>query len=133
MTTAPRAAKKAAKSAKAPAKRVAAKSEPEKTAGQRLIAELSKEGDPYSLQYLIELAGQTADFLERLTALLNGDRDAWIKVDIGVKTVEVGVNNVLVQHRQQAEQLRKLIAEVQRHRAKAPSSPNGNGDPLAKY
>lgn len=132
MTTVPRAAKKAAKLAKAPAKRATAKAEPEKTAGQRLIAELSKDGDPYSLQYLIELAGQTADFLERLTALLNGDRDAWIKVDIGVKTVEVGVNNVLVQHRQQAEQLRKLIGEVQRQRGKAPGAPGG-GDPLAKY
>lgn len=130
--TAPRAAKKAAKPVKAPAKRAAAKPKVEKTAGQRLIAELSKDGDPYSLQYLIELAGQTADFLERLTALLNGDRDAWIKVDIGVKTVEVGVNNVLVQHRQQAEQLRKLIGEVQRQRGKAPGAPGG-GDPLSKY
>lgn len=132
MTTAPRAAKKAAKPAKAPAKRAAAKPEPETTAGQRLIEELKKPKDPYSLQFLIELAGQTADFLERLTALLNGDRDAWIKVDIGVKTVEVGVNNVLVQHRQQAEQLRKLIAEIQRQRGKAPGAPGGS-DPLAKY
>lgn len=82
---------------------------PVKTAGQQLVEELSAEGDPFSLRFLIEQAGQAADFLERLSALLNGDREAWLSVKIGAKTVEVVVNNVLVQHRQQADQLRKLL------------------------
>lgn len=97
---------------------------PVKTAGQRLVEELSQDGDPFALRFLIEQAGQAADFLERLSALLNGDREAWVSVKIGAKTVEVVVNNVLVQHRQQADQLRKLLGEIHRQRAVVPP-----GDP----
>ncbi|MBE5409544.1 Uncharacterised protein [Mycobacteroides abscessus subsp. abscessus] len=98
---------------------------PVKTAGQQLVEELSADGDPFSLRFLIEQAGQAADFLERLSALLNGDREAWLSVKIGAKTVEVVVNNVLVQHRQQADQLRKLLGEIHRQRgATAPGDPD---------
>lgn len=98
------------------------------TAGQRLIAELSKPDDPYSLQFLIEQAGHTADYLERLSALLSGDVDSWLQVKIGAKTVEVIVSNPLVQHRQFSDHLRKLIAEVARQRAAIPADPDDNDD-----
>jgi hypothetical protein len=42
------------------------------SAGSRRVAELSKPDDPYSLQFLIEQAGHTANYLDRLSALLNG-------------------------------------------------------------
>jgi hypothetical protein len=87
------------------------------TAGHRLTAELAKPDDPYSLTFLIEQAAHTADYLQRLRELLSGDRDAWLKVKIGAKTVEVVVSNPLVEARQLAEQMRRLLADIHRQRA----------------
>lgn len=87
------------------------------TAGAGLIAEFSKPDDPFSLRFLIEQAAHIADDLERIRQLLSGDRDAWLQVKIGVKTVEVQVTNLLVQSRQQAEQLRKLLVDIRQQRA----------------
>lgn len=103
------------------------------SAGQRLIAELSRENDSVSLRFLIEEAGQTADFLERLRPVLNGDRDAWLEVKIGAKTVEVVVSNVLVQYRQLSEQLRKLLVTIHSQRASIPEGPNPNDDLAGLY
>lgn len=91
------------------------------TAGQRLVAELSRDGDPYSLEFLIQQAGHIADYLERSHQLLSGERSSWVDVKIGAKTVEVQVSNVLVQHRQFVEQLRKLISTITGQRAALPS------------
>jgi RecA/RadA recombinase len=87
------------------------------SAGARLVTELSRDDDPFSLRFLIEQTGHIADYLERSHQVLSGDRQAWLEVKIGAKTVEVQVTNVLVQHRQLAEQLRKLLAEISRQRA----------------
>lgn len=125
-------AKRVAKPANTPAKRAPRKQTASKTPGQRLIADLSEPDDPYSLQILIEQAGHAADYLARMNALLEGDRDSWLQVKIGTGTTEVVVNNVLIQQRAQSEQLRKLIAAVHARRGKAPSKPNGS-NPLDKY
>ncbi len=116
----------------APRKRAAAK-KPEPTAGERLVAELAKDNDPYALRFLIEQAGHIADYLERLQALLTGDRDAWVKVKIGAKTVEVVVNDPLREVRMQSEQLRRMLAEIHRQRAAIPMSGDDGGDPLDRY
>lgn len=130
--TARKPAKQAAKPANTPVKRAPRKQAPTKTPGQKLIADLSEPGDPYSLQILIEQAGHAADYLARMNGLLEGDRDSWLQVKIGTTATEVVVNNVLIQQRAQSEQLRKLIAAVQARRGKAPSKPNGP-NPLDKY
>jgi hypothetical protein len=93
-------------------------------AGQRLVNELSRDDDPYSLQFLIEQAGHIADYLERSHQLLNGDRSSWLEVKIGAKTVEVVVTNVLIQHRQFTEQLRKLLSTIHAQRASMPDDPD---------
>lgn len=100
------------------------------SAGERLVAELSRDGDPYALQFLIEQAGVTADHLEHLNALLRGDRDAWVKVRIGAKTVEVVVDNVLVQRRQQSLALSRQLADIVRQRAAIPGD-DADDDVLA--
>lgn len=87
------------------------------SAGERLIAELSKDDDPYTLTFLIEQAAVTADHLEHLNAMLRGDTTTWCEVKIGAKTVEVVVNNVLVQRRQQSIALNKLLSDILRRRA----------------
>lgn len=102
----------------------------DRSAGDRLIEELSRPTDPYSMRLLIEEAGQCKDFIDRLRPVLNGDRDAWLEVKIGAKTVEVVVTGVVVQYRQFTEQLRKLLAEIHRQRAMSPGAPSDpGGDP----
>jgi hypothetical protein len=87
------------------------------TAGERLTEELSKPDDPYSMTFLIEQVAHTADHLDVLNALLRGDREAWLQVKIGAKTVEVVVNNVVIQRRQQSIALSKLLSDIVRRRA----------------
>ena len=98
------------------------------TAGQRLITELSKPDDPYSLTFLIEQAGQIATYLESLNALLNGSRADWLQVRIGAKTVEVIVNNPLREARQMTEQLRRLLGSIHSQRASIPMDDPENDD-----
>ena len=107
------------------------RAQPAKTAGQRLAEELVKPNDPYSLTFLIEQAAHTANYLERLRQLLDGDRDAWLKLKIGAKTVEVVVNNPLLEARQHTEQLRKLLGEIHRQRATIPMGDHPENDDLA--
>ncbi len=87
------------------------------SAGKRLVAEFSKAGDPYSFTFQVEQAAHVADHLEKLTALLRGDRDSWLEVKIGVKTVEVIVTDVLRQHRATVAQMEKSLAALRRQRA----------------
>jgi hypothetical protein len=101
---------------------------PQPKAGQRLVAELAEPNDPYSITFLIEQAGQIADYLERLNALLNGSRDSWLDVRIGAKTVEVIVNSPLREARQMTEQLRRLLGTIYAQRAAIPMGPSDNDD-----
>lgn len=87
------------------------------TAGQRLIAEFSKEGDPFSFIFQVEQSAHVADHLQKLTALLAGDRQSWLEVKIGAKTVEVVVTDVLRQHRATVAQLEKSLVALRRQRA----------------
>lgn len=91
------------------------------TSGARLVDSLSNDDDPFELTLLIEEAGQTANFLERLRPVLNGDGAAWLDVKIGAKTVEVIVTNPLVQYRQLSEHLRKLLVTIAGRRASVPT------------
>jgi hypothetical protein len=100
----------------------------EQSAGQRLVSELSRDGDPYSLTFLIQLAGDTADQYEQLTTLLSGDRGTWAQVKIGAKTVEVVVTDVMRRRDATAEALRKLITSINAQRGAIPPSPNKNDD-----
>jgi hypothetical protein len=101
------------------------------TAGARLIAELAKDDDPFSVTLLIEDAAQTADFLERLRPVLNGDRRGWLELKLGAKTVEVVVTNPLVQYRQLSEHLRRLLVTIHGQRASIPGVDDDGDDPTA--
>lgn len=94
------------------------------SAGERLFAELTNGDDKFSLTFLIEQAAHTADHLERINEVLRGDRQSWLELRIGAKTVEVVVTDLVRQHRQCSEQLRKLMFEIHRQRAAIPSGPD---------
>lgn len=89
-----------------------------KTAGQRLISDLSHQGDPYAITVMVIEAGRIVDRLEKINALLSGDESSWAQLTEGRDSiVEVRVDNALAEARQQATVLRHLIAEVGRQRA----------------
>lgn len=100
------------------------------SAGQRLIAEFSQDGDPYSYTFQVEQTAHVADHLQKLTDLLNGDRDSWLEVKIGAKTVEVIVTDVLRQHRATAAQLEKSLGVLRRQRAILDAGGDGEDDVL---
>jgi ribosomal protein S11 len=98
------------------------------SAGARLIAELSTPDDPYTLTFLIKLAGDVADEYEQYSMTLSGDRATWTEVKMGAKTVEVVVTDVMRQRRAAGEQLRKLLATITAQRAASPAPSSGNDD-----
>jgi hypothetical protein len=99
-----------------PKRRSRAKATP--TAGDRLLADLSRPGDPYSITVMITEASRIADRLDRLAALLAGERSSWLSLRAGRDgAIEVKVDNALQEARAQATTLRGLLYEIHRERA----------------
>jgi hypothetical protein len=92
-----------------------------KTAGKRLIDDLTQQGDPFAITVLIVEAGRIADRLEKLDALLAGEQTTWLRLR-GDRDGDlyVSVDGPLAEARQQATVLRHLIAAVHRQRAGIP-------------
>lgn len=92
-----------------------------KTAGQRLSEGLSETNDPFALTILIVEAARIADRLEKLDALLSGDRAVWARLrETREGDIVVTVDSALSEARQQATVLKHLLAEIHRQRAQAP-------------
>jgi len=92
-----------------------------KTAGKRLIEDLTRQGDPYAITVLILECGRIADRLEKLDALLSGEQTLWMTLRGDHDgDLYVSVGNPLAEARQQATVLRHLIAAVHRQRAGIP-------------
>jgi hypothetical protein len=101
------------------------------TAGERLVADLSREGDGYHIEVMIVEASRIADRLDKLAALLSGERSAWATVRIGRDGVaELKVDSALQEARAQATTLRGLLYEIHRQRAGIEIEP-GDEDDLA--
>ncbi|MGV7585241.1 hypothetical protein PJN38_24265 [Mycobacterium kansasii] len=83
------------------------------------------------MTFLIEQAAITADHLAYLNGLLRGERSAWLELKIGTQAVEVVVNNVLVQRRQQSLALSRLLADIARRRAVMDDGNDVDEDPAA--
>jgi len=123
-------ANKSAPRKAAPARKSAKSKAPATTAGSRLVAQLSTDDDTYSVKVLIERAGKTADWLERLDRVINGDRREWLLLKVGTDTVEVMVDSPIREARQLQTELRHLLAEIFRQRAKIPMSDDDDDDVL---
>jgi len=99
------------------------------TAGERLVADLSHEDDPYGITVMVTEAGRIADRLDTLAALLAGEREVWLSLKLGRdKQLEVKVDNALGEARHQATTLRGLLAEIHRQRAGIPMVPDDDDD-----
>ncbi|AOT25746.1 terminase small subunit [Mycobacterium phage Tortellini] len=106
---------------------------PKKTAGERLMEELARDDDPYSLTLLIVEACRMADRLESFDELLAGRRETWLRLKLGRDTVEVYVDKVLAEARQCATVFRHYLADIHRQRAGIPTGPDDNDDPAKRY
>jgi hypothetical protein len=101
------------------------------SAGERLVADLSRDGDPYSITVMVTECGRIAARLEKLAALLAGEKSAWATVSIGRDGVaELKIDKGLQEARAQATTLRGLLYEIHRQRANIQIEP-GDEDDLA--
>ncbi|OBK61227.1 hypothetical protein A5656_12120 [Mycobacterium gordonae] len=105
----------------------------QKTAGQTLIDELSRQDDTFSVRLLIEQAAQVADMRAKYLALVNGDVAEWVKLSLGPQVVEVKIDSAAREARMLMTELRHLLAEIHKQRADKPTDPDGNHDPLASF
>jgi hypothetical protein len=90
------------------------------TAGKRLIAEMSSEGDSFSVRMLIDQAAHTADLIENLRKLTSGDLATWTTLKLGPQVVQVVIDSPIREMRQLGSELRHLLAEIHRQRADIP-------------
>jgi hypothetical protein len=115
----------------APTPRKRAPRAPKPTAGQRLLEALSRPGEPYAVGVMVDEAARIADRLEKLDALLSGQKSAWLSLRNGRDgAIEVKVDAALQESRAQATCLRGLLYEIHRQRANIAIGPDDDGDDL---
>lgn len=92
--------------------------------------QLGRAGDPVGTTILVRQAARVADRIERIDELLTGDAKAWARVGIprldtdgGRIVVEVRVDDLVKEERQQTTLLRNLLAEIHRQRSGQPPDP----------
>jgi hypothetical protein len=108
---------------------MATERKPTQLAGARLVADLSRDDDPYAITVMVVESGRIADRLEKLAALLAGECSSWLELRIGRDQVtEVRVDNALGEARHQATTLRGLLAEIHRQRAGIPMLDDDDDD-----
>ena len=98
------------------------------TAGERLLADLSRPGDGYRIEVMVIEAARIADRLDKLAALLSGERSSWLSLKLGREQIEVKVDNALQESRAQATTLRGLLYEIHRQRANIAIDPGDDDD-----
>ena len=134
-----KAAKAPAKKGAAPAKKATKRAAPARkrvaTGAKTSLAaqirdQLGRDGDAVGTTILVRQAARVADRIERIDELLTGDAKAWARVGIprldtdgGRVTVEVRVDDLVKEERQQTTLLRNLLAEIHRQRSGQPPEP----------
>ena len=93
-----------------------------KSAGQKLLAELRDDRDNYATSLLVERAAQTADWLERLDAIIDGREDEWLRLakKPGETTLVVVVDAAMREARALSGELRHLLSDINRRRGVQP-------------
>lgn len=102
--------------------------------GALLWQELTAAGrtaDP-AARVLAEEACRLADRLERLDAILRGERHEWLRVDSADGVPVLVVDKALSEARQQAIALKTILAELRQREAHASATPTGALDELAQ-
>jgi hypothetical protein len=93
--------------------------------GRRLWRELTADEQPSLIpteRVLLEEACRLADRLDTLDRMLRGDEDAWMRLrsmDDDGSIVQVVINNLLSEARQQQVALKQLLGELRQSRTAA--------------
>ena len=126
-------AKKAAKRASTRAKKAPAGAKP--SSGAQLRADLPRKGDGVGITLLIRQAARVADRLDDIDSILSGNTDAWLKLKLprsdakrGRIWVEVKIDALLIEERNQSTLLRHLLREIDRQRGDDPDDPDEDDD-----
>jgi hypothetical protein len=102
------------------------------TAGERLLADLSRPGESYDIGVMVTEAVRVTDRLEKLDKVLSGEKSSWLSLKLGRDgQIEVKVDSALQEARAQATVLRGLLYEIHRQRAGIQSGPDDDADDLA--
>ncbi|AYB69344.1 terminase small subunit [Mycobacterium phage Gancho] len=132
-------AKTRAKKGAAPAKKAAKRAAPARKrastgrktpVADRVRSELGRDGDPVGIVLLVQQAARVAERIDRINDVLSGTASAWARVGIprldtdgGRIVVEVRVDDLVKEERQQTGLLRNLLAEIHRQRSGQPAAP----------
>lgn len=106
--------------------------------GEKIRADLAKDGDPPGVTLLIRQAARCADRLEALDRVLRGDASGWLRLESAAVvprdgkvparlTVELKIDAAVTEERQQSKLLATLLADIHRQRASMPPAPPANG------
>jgi hypothetical protein len=102
--------------------------------GHRLWVELTAEGPKPrpAERALIEEICRSADRLDTLDGMLRGDEDSWVHLRPGSEDdggqVQLVINNLLAEARQQQVAFKQLLGELRQARAAAASAPSRPND-----
>lgn len=94
-----------------------------KTAGQKLREDLHSESDSYATALLVEQAAEIADWLARLSAIVDGKEDEWARLTQQSGATVIVVDNAIREARALSGELRQLLSAIDRRRAGAPTPP----------
>ncbi|MEV6449658.1 hypothetical protein [Amycolatopsis sp. NPDC051716] len=95
--------------------------------GEKLRAALESPTDSFEITVLILEAARVGDRLEQLNSILTGEGEIWARLTNGREgDLEIRVDNVLQEARQQAGTLRQLIGTIRRLRDE-PEAPDDDG------
>lgn len=85
--------------------------------GEKLRSALESPTDSYEITLLILEAARVGDRLERIDSLIAGDADIWARITNGREgDLEIRIDSVLAEARQQAATLRQLLGTIKRLR-----------------
>ena len=100
--------------------------------GEKLRSALELDDDSFEITVLILEAARVGDRLEQLNGIITGEQEVWARLTDGrTGDLEIRIDNVLQEARQQAATLRQLIGTIKRLRGASevdPDEPDGLAD-----
>ncbi|MGW0052054.1 hypothetical protein [Nocardia nova] len=93
--------------------------------GEKLRSALETDTDSYEITVLITEAARVGDRLERIDSIIAGDAEIWARITNGREgDLEIRIDSVLAEARQQAATLRGLLGTIKRLRGDSALDPD---------
>ncbi|OXR46661.1 hypothetical protein B7C42_01636 [Nocardia cerradoensis] len=93
--------------------------------GRKVRESLETDADPYEITVMINEAARVGDRLEQIDSILSGDGRIWARITNGREgDLEIRIDSVLAEARQQAATYRQLVTTIHRLRNAAALDPD---------